>query len=182
MKLRHYDVFEDFEPQNGLKFYFKSEGKANIDNAIHYTPITGFDGVRNFNLGFGVYDTDRKLIDDSIITQNGDVYKVFHTVLHTIPRFFELFPKDSLIVRGSDSGRSFVKHCRQNCTKKCTSYCKNQNRRIRAYRHYVDKNYEDLIEEYTFFGTLKKRMHPSELESYVPKSDYVSILVSKRTN
>jgi hypothetical protein len=66
----------------------------------HY--VLDFRGRRVYNLGFGDYDLDTDSISDDLTTNNGDPYKVFHTVLHTIPQFFETYSDAMMMVLGSD--------------------------------------------------------------------------------
>ena len=66
----------------------------------HY--VLDFRGQRVYNLGFGDYDLDTDSISDDLTTNNGDPYKVFHTVLHTIPQFFETYSDAMMMVLGSD--------------------------------------------------------------------------------
>jgi hypothetical protein len=79
-------------------------------------------------------------IVDNLNTNNGDAYKVFKTVLTTIPLFFENYGSGILMVQGSDGRPEFIETCRLTCKKKCTDECKNYNRRINIYRGYADKN------------------------------------------
>jgi hypothetical protein len=78
---------------------------------------------------------------DDIHTNNGDVFKVFNTVLITIPMFFENFNNAILMVQGSDGRPAFIENCQSTCRKQYVDACKNFNRRINIYRHYVDRNY-----------------------------------------
>jgi uncharacterized protein DUF6934 len=85
-----YELKED-KSDSGVKYFFTSEGKNAIVNAIQYSYIADINGKNVFNLGFGDYDLDFDIINDSVNTDNSDVYKVFKTVLTTIPKFFRSF-------------------------------------------------------------------------------------------
>ena len=67
-------------------------------------------------------------IDDKANSNNGDMRKVFNTVLYTIPTFFSKYENCCVIVEGSDK------------------------RRIKAYCMYVSRNLATLNQEYSFYG------------------------------
>jgi hypothetical protein len=46
----------------------------------------------------------------------------------------------------------FAEKCKINCKKNCENECNNLNRRIKTYRYFVEKNYDKLKENFTFFG------------------------------
>ncbi len=135
-----------------LQFFFESDGEVSIVKAIEYSIISFIGGVPVFNLGFGDYDEENDTILDDVNSNNGDVYTVFNTVLNTVPDFFSIYPDSVIMVGGSDSHEDFQTLCKKTCKKKCGEICKNAKRRIKIYRHFVDKNYKELCEEYIFFG------------------------------
>ena len=61
----------------------------------------------------------------------------------------------------------------------CTSYCKNQHRRISVYTYYVNKNFETLNKEYAFFGGIEDDNEAIRLEPYIPNKKYGSVFVMK---
>ncbi|HVI46526.1 MAG TPA: hypothetical protein VM802_16740 [Chitinophaga sp.] len=128
-----------------LKFYFESIGSKNVVKAIEYSCL-GFSFYKKpvYNLGFGDYDHSTNNIRDTSISNNGDVYKVFNTVLSTAPLFFELVSNGLIFVKGSDSNPKYFKDCITTCHKKCTEKCKNIDRRISIYRRFINKHYTYL--------------------------------------
>jgi hypothetical protein len=174
-----YEIKED-KSEKGVKYFFISKGKNDIVKAIQYSYITDMSGKNVFNLGFGDYDINLDSIDDSINTDNGDVYRVFNTVLSTIPQFFAAFQNAVLMVQGSDSDNDYIKKCKLTCKKKCTDYCKNQHRRISIYSYYLNKNFETLIEEYTFFGGVRDDTEYIRIEEFIPQKKYDSVFVMKK--
>lgn len=145
----------DLNEVNGgasIKYIFVSNGESDVVKAIAYDYVQELRDSPLYNLGFGDYDIENDKIDDSVNTNNGDIYDVFHTVLSTVPQFFERNPNATMVVEGSDHSEDFAVKCKDSCKKRCTDMCKNLNRRIRTYRYYVDKNYNDLTLNYTFFG------------------------------
>lgn len=178
MNIQNYETNEEDRSTEGVKYIFTSEGNFNVVKAIQYTYLMDLNGRRVYNLGFGDYEYDT--INDSVNTDNGDIYSVFNTVLSTIPKFFELFKKSILLVSGSDSSLEFVEKCKLTCKKKCISYCKNQHRRIRTYRYFVDKNFNTLKKEYTFLGGMLNIDNQTILEKYTPRKKYDSVWVVKK--
>ncbi len=165
---------------SGVQYLFISKGKKDIIKAIAYnivdveTDVIKTDKI--FNLGFGDYDYTKGTIDDSVSSDNGDVYKVFHTVLNTIPDFFKVYPNEAIMVSGSDSKADFIENCILICKKKCTdaTLCKNQHRRINVYKNHVDRNFNELNKTYTFYGGLE-----GVIELYQPQKKYDSVFVIK---
>jgi hypothetical protein len=143
---------EKAQTESGLRYLFISEGDQDIIKAIQYSFIQKLGGQDVYNLGFGDYDIEADTLDDKINSNNGDVYKIFNTVLSTIPTFFEAFKGAILMVHGSDSTQSFLDACKAACIKKCENDCKNFKRRINLYRRYVNKNFEPLSVDYQFIG------------------------------
>ncbi len=105
-----------------------SKGEQDVVKAIQYSFVQKIIGKNVFNLGFGDYDIERDLILDNVNTNNGDTYKVFNTVLSTIPTFFEKFNLDIIMVQGSDGRPEFIEQCKLGCLKKCILECKNYNK------------------------------------------------------
>ncbi|MGK7392903.1 MAG: DUF6934 family protein [Candidatus Cyclobacteriaceae bacterium M2_1C_046] len=160
------------------RFLFESNGTRQIIKAIEYTYIQKMDGVPVFNLGFGDYDIKSGEILDSINSNNGDMYKVFNTVLTTVPKFFKLNKEAAIFVQGSDGTDNFMKICKETCKKDCENICRNMNRRINTYRYFVNKNFDQLSKEYIFFG-LTGGDNPDFVQ-YVPHNEYSGILVYKK--
>ncbi|WP_153796366.1 DUF6934 family protein [Foetidibacter luteolus] len=174
-----YELQED-KSAHYLTFFFISKGFQHVVKVIQYSLVQELKGRNVYNLGFGDYDLENDIIVDSINSNNGDAYKVFNTVLSTIPLFFEKHYNDILMVQGSDGRPEFVEHCRLTCTKKCTVECKNHNRRINIYRGYVDKNYKKLRLDYHFLGGFKNEQRQTILEPYEPYKRYDSVFLFRK--
>lgn len=170
------------ETKDYLRYFFISEGSENIIKIIDYQYVQEYENHNIYNLAFGNYDPENDTVVDDANSNNGDVYPVFNTVLSSIPKFFEIFPNDKIIVQGSDSTQEFLDKCKQNCTKKkCfNGKCRKFNQRLRIYKNYVDKNYDDLIKEYTFYGGFKDEFNNSYLEEYIKYKEYFSVVVEKK--
>ncbi|WP_291131772.1 DUF6934 family protein [Flavobacterium sp. UBA7682] len=161
-----------------IQYLFESVGTKNIIKAIEYTPVTVMGGRTVYNLGFGDYDEALGTIIDDVNSNNGDMYIVFNTVLSTVPMFFEKNEDSVIIVSGSDSHNEFINNCLPTCKKKCINECKNYQRRIKTYRYYVNKNFEQLSEEYIFFG--RNIAKANTFVQYIPDNHYDDILVYKK--
>lgn len=175
--------FTEEKSELNIKYLFISKGKKDVVKAIDYTFVGQLHQQQQiFNLGFGDYDIDTDTIDDSVNSENGDVYAVFHTVLNSIPKFFETYSDAAIIVQGSDSGKDFIDKCKPTCKKSCDNQntCKNQNRRISVYRNYVNKGFDTLSKEYTFYGGVRNMNNRIEIEAYIVEKKYDSVLVVKK--
>jgi len=85
--------------QEGVDFFFVSFGEREIIKIVQYLYIGSFQGKELYNLGFGDYNYRAHQYFDDIVTNNGDPYNVYHTVLATIPNFFQIYEDATLIVR-----------------------------------------------------------------------------------
>jgi len=178
-----YNIYETNETatDNSVKYLFISSGDNDIIKAIEYRYVQDFNDSPLYNLGFGDYNIDDDEIDDQSNSNNGDVYPVFYTVLSTIPMFFVHKPEAVMMVQGSDNSNEYTEKCKPTCKKKCiNNICRNLNRRIKAYRHYVNKNYEMLQKEYEFFGGLRIAGSRIITEKYEVGKEYDSIFCKKR--
>lgn len=145
---REYQVANDL-----LQFYFVSKGEKDIVKVVQYQYVKDFNGRPLFNLGFGDYDMDKGTVSDEEVSNNKDHYKVFHTVLNTVPRLFDTFGDIVLMAQGSDSRQEYINKCRVSCSKECDDgHCKKAHRRIGIYRGFVDKNFAELSKIYDFLG------------------------------
>lgn len=161
-----------------LRFAFISKGMQDITKIIAYDYVGRYDGKKIFNLGFGDFDPVTLAINDNVNTANGDAYDVLNTVLNTVPLFFNEYPQDTLMIRGSDSGVEFIKQCKPKCKKNCKNVeCKNQHRRINVYTRYVNNNYEELKNGYAFLGG-----NGNSVETFEKDKRYDTVFISKNIN
>lgn len=137
-----------------LKFLFNSTGHSSVTKVIEYTLLKNAGTGNIYNFGFGDYDAESDYVSDISISNNGDVYKVYNTVLSTVPLFFRTNPNDYIFVEGSDSSAAFHASCKTTCKKKCEERCRNQGRRISIYTNYINKNFNILKNDYSFWGGL----------------------------
>lgn len=176
------------ESEVGNKYFFVSEGNQDVIKAIQYSfiqqlnnqIIEELNGRNVYNLGFGDYDSDNDTLNDLANTNNGDHYKVFNTVLSTIPTFFEAYKGMVLMVHGSDGRQSFIESCKPACSRKCTNECKNFKRRINIYRRYVNKHYDLLSVDFQFIGGILNNEGSTDLESYIVGKEYDSVLLFQK--
>jgi hypothetical protein len=175
----NYLIIQGNYSETGVKYYFTSNGNSNIVKAIDYSYLMDFDGKKIYNLAFGDYDAATDQIRDDVNTQNGDAYKVFNTVLSTIPLFFDFFSDSIMFVQGSDSSKDFIDKCKKNCRRACVNFCKKSDRRINIYRGYVNKNFEGLKNDFIFYGGNTSVDGEIVMEEYVRYEKYDSVFVVK---
>jgi hypothetical protein len=101
MKLERYQL----ESINDLTvFEFISEGpKGNIVKWIQYSKI---NDTNYYNLAFGDKKEGENDIDDEIITDNKDSYKVLATVAFSVITFTERFKEAIIVATGSTKSRT----------------------------------------------------------------------------
>jgi len=173
-----YSLTATGEAEGRIQFFFESLGSARIVKVIEYTAIRQAGSRVLYNLGFGDYDEESGQVSDLMNSNNGDMRRVFNTVLSTVPLFFATNPHDVIVVRGSDSDKEAALRCFATCRKGCVEYCKNADRRIRTYRYFVEKNFAALVREYVIFGSYRDDI--DDFVRYVPGEDYVAILVYRK--
>lgn len=117
MSVIGYDLTSDISDLS-IKHFFISSGNRDIVKVIEYLYVSPLGNRKIFNLAFGDYIMEEDgRIDDTTESNNGDAYKVFNTVLNTIPSFFSNFPNDIIMVTGSDSTQEYIDNCKKNCKK-----------------------------------------------------------------
>lgn len=180
--MSHQNAYE-FQQEKSVKeltFFFISDGIAEIIKIVQYSFVQDFDGISVYNLGFGDYDIVNEMIYDNVNTNNGDAYRVFNTVLNTIPVFFTTYPGSILLVQGSDGRPEFTDNCKLACLKNCKSECKNFNRRLTVYRGYVNKNFRQLVIDYQFFGGKRDNDEAIIMEPYKIQGKYEAVFLLKK--
>jgi hypothetical protein len=156
---------EEDTSKKSLRYYFISRGEKDIVKVIDYTKIADNGHYFIFNLAFGDYDSEGDFVIDKVNSNNGDMYPVFHTVLNSVPNFFNKYPKDAIFVQGSDSSHDYFNQCIDTCKKKCVEICKNANRRIKTYRDFINRNFESLDKSYTFYGVFSENLNFTPYEA-----------------
>lgn len=174
--------YEEFDRQpEGTRYYFISNGERQIVKAVVYEYIGLKENRLTYNLGFGTYNHENGEVEDYDISANGDHYKVFNTVLSTIPHFLHNYPGAMVMVEGSDSSNAYPDICRSKCKKKCIPpACKNAHRRITIYKNFINKNFNLLSQEYNFFGGIKKHGYQAIAEEYKIPNNYESVFFIKK--
>lgn len=172
--------FNVTKSETNLLFIFISKGNTDIVKAVQYQYINELGGKEVYNLGFGNYDIETDTMTDDTTDNNGDVYKVFNTVLSSIPIFFEHNKNAVLFVQGSDSKPDFIEKCRQGCSRKCGNECKKAHRRINIYRGHLDKHYNELSIDFQFMGGVKSLENQIMVEEYECRKRYDSVLLLKK--
>jgi hypothetical protein len=161
---------------------FVTKGIENTLKIVEYSFVKKIFNQLIFNLGFGNYDPLWGRIDDETVSNNGDVYRVFNTVLSTIEAFLTAYPKIIISICGSDSTEEFVLRCKLNCDKRCDSYCKKKDRRINMYCKYLDRNLEQFSSAYEFWGDPEVKESFLNVEPYQPGKKYMKIFIGKKQN
>jgi len=172
-----YYLIEAAKERESIVYSFLSTGKKDIVKAIEFRYVSELMNMPVYNLGFGDYNIDTDEICDQIISNNGDAYVVFNTVLRSIPCFFRHYPEALLLVQGSDDGIEFVANCRISCRKRCLEICKNRKRRIAAYRGYLNKHFESLSATYLFWGGSINADQQIIVEPFEKYKEYDSVFV-----
>lgn len=162
-----------------LAFNFSIHGRKDIIKVINYTYVDEYNGLSIFNLGLGDFNIKTGILSEVSLLNNNDHYKILHTVLNTIPQFFQIYNGAILMIEGSDSGPDFAADCKLTCIRNCNEVrCKKENRRMKIYRGFVNKNFELLNLDYSFKG-VQVFNGQYFAENYVVGTNYKTVWVTK---
>ncbi len=106
--VKSYPLSIDSEFEKTKTFRFKSEGKKTIEKAIEFTFVEEENGLQIFSLGFGDvnYLGGDMVIDDMVVSNNGDEDKILATVVQSIYIFTEIESNAIVIFGGSTDVRT----------------------------------------------------------------------------
>jgi|GEM_PF-331330 len=162
-----------------VEYSFTSKGRLTIKKVVRYRYTQIIYGRQIFNMEFGDYDVKENNIVYDRSSNNGDAYRVFHTVLNTIPAFFRALPSAMIMIEGIDSSLAFEEKCRKDCRRNCTIECKRLDRRIRIYREFLNKDFDELRMDYFFWGGIRND-NSVLVEPYGTGENYNVILIEKK--
>ena len=132
-------------------FEFESIGsKGRIAKVIQFIPLE-VEGV--YNLGFGDLTIDTGLVNDRVVSDNGDTRKVLATVVHSLYLFTERHPNAKIVVSGSTPSRN------------------------RLYRIALLKYMHLAEHSFHLFGDLGG----ANWEQFKPNTDYIRFLLIRKT-
>jgi hypothetical protein len=102
MEWESYEL-EKSKDDSGYEFY--SEGpKGRLRKAIRFRRIQNL-GANVYNLAFGDYDAVTDIIDDKVVSNNGDREVVLHTVADAVVDFLAQKPLAFVLIKGSSMSR-----------------------------------------------------------------------------
>ena len=182
MKYKDHYQTRLIEDNGVLVFQFVSTGLREIFKTIEFHKQTYEVFSRPvYSLIFSDYKDANHNIRNFDLSNNGDVYKVFHTVLSTIPLFFIYHPEAAILVQASDNVGDFFKTCIHSCNKGCTHSCREEGRRIRIYRSFLNKYFGLFSETYEFAGGIRSRAtHHFYISKYEPGKAYDEIILFQK--
>lgn len=134
--LMELDRYEISQNSNGKVFTFISRGFSDIVKVVRYDELNIIyrneerKEFKAYNLGFGNKMEGSFEFDDKVRSNNGDMYRVFNSVLFTIPIFFQKFNDSAIHVKGSDQ----IRHL--------------------AYHRFINQRYQNLTLQYRFYGSI----------------------------
>ena len=144
MNLEKYDIETEV---NSTYFEFISKGtQGSIVKVIKYSKI--FEEQEIYNLGFGDKNMTTGELDDNVISNNGDTYRVLATVASTLHEFFNEFPNAIVYSIGSSPSRT------------------------RLYQINISKYLNDIEKEFEIYGELEDK-----IERFKKNSNYIGFYV-----
>ena len=144
MNLEKYDIETEV---NSTYFEFISKGtQGSIVKVIKYSKI--FEEQEIYNLCFGDKNMTTGELDDNVISNNGDTYRVLATVASTLHEFFNEFPNAIVYSKGSSPSRT------------------------RLYQINISKYLNDIEKEFEIYGELEDK-----IERFKKNSNYIGFYV-----
>jgi len=143
------DRYELKAGHNLTTFEFLSEGtKGQIQKVIQFEPMN----IENlYNLAFGDKNLETGIIDDKVISDNGDIEKVLATVVAAVYAFADKYPDVWVYATGSTASRT------------------------RLYRMGINKYFKIVSEDFDIMGE-----YQNEWEWYHFGRDYQAFAVRRK--
>ena len=139
----HYEITKSIE---NYTYEFDSTGqRGKIRKIVKFIKVGKLD---YFHFGFGDLDDNTGIVDDSIISNNGDTALILATLGEIIANFIHDFPSAWIYAKG------------------------NTNTRNRLYRIIISKNLSIIEDKYLLFRLLKGFWQP-----YKPNQNYTAFLL-----
>jgi hypothetical protein len=146
MKLERYELKTESDL---MSFEFVSEGpKGKISKLIQYSK-TQYANI--YNLSFGDKDPITGKIDDTIITNNGDSWKILNTIASTVYTFLDRYSEAWIYAQGSNKTRT------------------------RLYRIGLAKNLNEIMIDFELYG-----IRNSEWQKFEKNMEYDAYLLRKK--
>jgi hypothetical protein len=121
--------------------------KGPIRKAVMYTMLE----VGRFNLAFGDWNEEYRILDDSVRTNNGDRDKVLATVAFTALDFTNQFPNTLIHIKGSTSART------------------------RLYQMGIGNNLPEISKNFEILGFYLQKWEP-----FIPRRNYDAFLAQRK--
>ena len=138
------DSYEFLTTIKKNRFIFESEGvQGKIIKIVLFTPLENSE----WNLGFG--DLIKGEINDSIVSNNQDVFMVMKTIAKIITVFLQEYPKSIIVIKPVDEKRK------------------------RLYNGIFHRHFNDIEPLFDLKGIIK-----NEKEPYLPKKNYDSFEIT----
>lgn len=155
MKHQKYDLYRNTDT---TIFEFKSIGpNGEIKKIIIFSPT---QTKEIYNLAFGdlLHDEVQKryILDDSIITDNGDRNVILATVAKSVYTFTEKYPEKMVFFKGSTDGRT------------------------RLYRRAISINLEELSETFTIFGAVRNESGNITTVPFKTDGEFLGFIIKRK--
>jgi hypothetical protein len=98
----HHTPYDYWKEKNSKWYYFDSQGKRIIKKAVAFSQTKWKDV---YNLGFGDLLPNSE-IDDMAISNNGDISKIFATIIDIVQDFTRVYPSAKVNFYGSTKRRT----------------------------------------------------------------------------
>lgn len=155
MKHIKYDLYRNSDT---TIFEFKSIGSNGEITKVIIFSATQSKEIYNLAFGDLVYNEVKKryILDDSVITDNGDRNLILSTVASSVYIFTEKYPEKIVFFKGSTLART------------------------RLYRRAISINLEELSETFTIFGSIKNEFGNVISVPFKPNGDFFGFIIKRK--
>lgn len=155
MNISKYDLLTNTE---STLFRFESYGtNGEISKGIAFTETKN---KTLYNLAFGdlVFDPIQNIyiIDDLVVSDNGDRNEVLATVAKSAYTFSEIYPERNIFIKGSTKART------------------------RLYRRAISLNLEELSETFHIFGAMEDKNGDVFDVPFDPNGDFYGFIIKRK--
>lgn len=134
---------------SSTEFYFESIGSKGVINKVVAFQQTSVATI--YNLGLADYDPNTGEIDDTIITDNGDMEKILATIFQVVIHYLSLNPEHIIYFSGNSPSRT------------------------RLYRIAINHSLNEITTQFDVLGVIN-----SQPESFIANRAYEGFLIRKK--
>lgn len=149
MRYEKYQLFAIKDEEYASFDFTSDEPRGAVNKRIIFLPT---ENPEMFNLAFGDLEPGSEVLDDKVVTNNGDRDKVLATIAEVINIYTKKYPKRWILIKGSTEARN------------------------RLYRMVIALNLKELLKTFDIFGVTEADV----VLQFVNDNQFHSFLIKRR--